>query len=279
MRTFTRPKLGDGVRQYPGDVPDSPLDPLSAFRLDGRVAVVTGASSGFGERFARVLAGAGASVVVAARRVERIDALADELPEAVALGTDVADPAACELLIDTTVQRYGRIDVLVNNAGLSDAPTRAEELDLETYRQVLNVNLDACFVLSQLAAKHMFEQGSGSIINIASVHGLVASAPNLQTAYDTSKHGLVGLTRSLAGQWARKGVRVNAIAPGYFETELTEAMFVDDDSGLGWIKRNTQMGRAGSLPELDGALLLLASDAGSYMSGSVVAVDGGWTAR
>ncbi|MEM9034749.1 MAG: SDR family oxidoreductase [Actinomycetota bacterium] len=260
-------------------MPDSPLDPLSAFRLDGRVAVVTGASSGFGERFARVLAGAGASVVVAARRVERIDALADELPEAVALGTDVADPAACELLIDTTVQRYGRIDVLVNNAGLSDAPTRAEELDLETYRQVLNVNLDACFVLSQLAAKHMFEQGSGSIINIASVHGLVASAPNLQTAYDTSKHGLVGLTRSLAGQWARKGVRVNAIAPGYFETELTEAMFVDDDSGLGWIKRNTQMGRAGSLPELDGALLLLASDAGSYMSGSVVAVDGGWTAR
>ncbi|MEM9608246.1 MAG: SDR family oxidoreductase [Actinomycetota bacterium] len=260
-------------------MPDSPLDPLSAFRLDGRVAVVTGASSGFGERFARVLAGAGASVVVAARRVERIDALADELPEAVALGTDVADPAACERLIDTTVQRYGRIDVLVNNAGLSDAPTRAEELDLETYRQVLNVNLDACFVLSQLAAKHMFEQGSGSIINIASVHGLVASAPNLQTAYDTSKHGLVGLTRSLAGQWARKGVRVNAIAPGYFETELTEAMFVDDDSGLGWIKRNTQMGRAGSLPELDGALLLLASDAGSYMSGSVVAVDGGWTAR
>lgn len=252
---------------------------MSAFRLDGRVAVVTGASSGFGERFARVLAAAGAAVVVAARRVERIEALAAELPDGLAVETDVGERADCQRLIDTAIDRHGRIDVLVNNAGLSDAPTRAEDLDADTYRQVMAVNLDACLVLSQLVAPHMFAQGTGSIVNVASVHGVGASAPNLQTAYDVSKHGLVGLTRSLAGQWARKGVRVNAIAPGYFETELTAPMFTGDDAGLGWIRRNTQLGRAGLVPELDGALLLLAGDAGSYMSGAVVAVDGGWTAR
>ncbi|MEO1061738.1 MAG: glucose 1-dehydrogenase [Actinomycetota bacterium] len=256
----------------------APLDPLAAFRLDGKVAIVTGASSGFGERFARVLAAVGASVVVAARRAERIDLLAAQLPDALAVPTDVASEADCERLVAATVERYGRIDVLVNNAGISDAPAKAEELDPSSFADVLDVNLHACFVLSRLVAPHMFEQGAGSIVNVASVHGLVASAPNLQVAYDSSKHGLIGLTRGLAGQWARKGVRVNALAPGYFETELTAAMFEDDASGLGWIKRNTQMGRAGAVPELDGALLLLASEAGSYLSGSVLTVDGGWTA-
>ena len=255
------------------------MDPLAAFRLDGRVAIVTGASSGFGERFARVLASVGASVVIAARRIERIEALAESLPDALAVETDVADEAASARLVAATVERYGRVDVLVNNAGISDAPTKAEDLGPATFSSARDVNLHACFVLSRLVAPQMFEQGSGSIIYVASVHGLVASAPNLQVAYDSSKHGLIGLTRGLAGQWARQGVRVNALAPGYFETELTAPMFADDDSGLGWIRRNTQMGRAGAVPELDGAILLLASDAGSYMSGAVLTVDGGWTAR
>ncbi len=258
---------------------DSALDPLAAFRLDGKVAIVTGASSGFGERFARVLGSVGASVVVAARRADRIEALAEQLPDGLAVPTDVADQADCERLVAATLERYGRVDVLVNNAGISDAPTKAEELDPATFASVLDVNLTACFVLSRLVAPHMFEHGSGSIVNVASIHGMVSSAPNLQVAYDSSKHGLIGLTRGLAGQWARQGVRVNAIAPGYFETELTAAMFEDDASGLGWIRRNTQMGRAGALAELDGTLLLLASEAGSYMSGAVVTVDGGWTAR
>ncbi len=256
----------------------APIDPFAAFRLDGQVAVVTGASSGLGDRFARVLDAAGASVVVAARRAERLEALVADLDDALAVATDVADDDACAALVDAALDRYGRIDVLVNNAGISDAPARAETESVEEFRRVTRVNLDACFLLSTLVAPQMIERGSGSIVNIASVHASVASAPNTQAAYDASKHGLVGLTRELACQWARHGVRVNAIAPGYVETELTDEM-IADDGGSAWIARNTPLRRAGRVDELDGALLLLATPAGSYATGSVVTVDGGWTAR
>jgi NAD(P)-dependent dehydrogenase (short-subunit alcohol dehydrogenase family) len=125
----------------------------------------------------------------------------------------------------------------------------------------------------------MLEAGRGSIINIASVHSQVGSSPNNQLAYVTSKHGLLGMTRDLGLQWAKRGVRVNAISPGYFETELTAEMFTSEESGLGWINRNTPMRRAGQVAELDGALLYLASDASSYMTGQTLVIDGGWTAR
>jgi NAD(P)-dependent dehydrogenase (short-subunit alcohol dehydrogenase family) len=246
--------------------------------LEGRVAIVTGASSGFGDRFVRVLRAAGAQVVAAARRLERLEALAEQVPGVVPIACDVSDDTACRALVQATLDRFGRVDVLVNNAGLSDAPHRAESEPPEVFRQIIEVNLNACFVLSSLCAPAMLAAGKGSVINIGSVHSFVGSSPNNQTAYVVSKHGVVGLTRELGLQWAKQGVRVNTIAPGYFETELTAEM-IAQESGLGWITRNTPMRRPGELSELDGVLLFLASDASSFVTGQVISVDGGWTAR
>ena len=248
------------------------------YRLDGKVCVVTGASSGFGDRFARVLCAAGGKVVVAARRHDRLKKLASALPDALATQCDVSDDDQCRQLISQTVSHYGQVDVLVNNAGITDAVHAAEDAKIETFRNVVDVNLNACFLLSALAAQDMLARGEGSIINVASVHGLVASAPNLQPAYAASKAGLVNLTRELAVQWAKRGVRVNALCPGYFDTELTHGMFEDERSKK-WIARNASMGRGGSVEELDGALLFLASNASSYVTGIPLPVDGGWLAR
>lgn len=252
-------------------------DPQELFSLRQRVAIVTGASSGLGARFARVLADAGARVVLAARRREPLERLAAELPGCMAVPCDVTVDEDLARLVDVTVERYARIDVLVNNAGTTD-PGRAEDIPPATFRSTVEVNLTAAFVLSQLVARPMLAAGQGSIVNVASVHGLVASAPNRQTAYAASKGGLVNLTRELAVQWARNGVRVNALAPGYFPSELTSAM-LEDQRSLDWIVRNTPMGRPGRHHELDGALLYLASDASTYVTGTILPVDGGWTAR
>lgn len=239
---------------------------------------MTGASSGFGDRFARVLAAAGCGVVACARRLERLEALAAEVPGVVPVRADVSVDEECRAVVDTALHRFGKIDVLVNNAGLTD-PVKAEDEEPARFRGVIDVNLNAPFVLSTLVAPAMIEAGHGSIINVTSVHGQVGSAPNNQAGYVASKGGLNNLTRELALQWARHNVRVNALAPGYFETELTAPMFAGDQSGLGWITRNTPLRRAGSAGELDGALLFLASDASSYVTGHVLVVDGGWTAR
>ncbi len=253
---------------------------LPDFRLDGKVAIVTGASSGFGDRFARVLAASGATVVAAARRADRLDALATETEGVVAHPCDIADDDAVTGMVDRTIEEFRRIDVVINNAGISDAVTRAEHEDPADFRRVVDVNLSAAFVLAAAAARNMIERGEGgSIVNIASVHALVGAGNNAQAGYSASKGALVQLSRELATQWARHNIRVNAIAPGYFETELTAAMFVDDDSGLRYIKRGTPLGRGGEVSELDGALLLLASDAGSFITGQTIVVDGGWTAK
>jgi NAD(P)-dependent dehydrogenase (short-subunit alcohol dehydrogenase family) len=245
------------------------------FSLDGQVAVVTGASSGLGDRFARVLHGAGATVVVAARRIDRLEALAAELGDRVVpVQCDVAVDADCERLIEAAGDR---IDVLVNNAGIG-TPTPAEHESMDHWRQVVDVNLTAVFALSQLAGRRMIAQGSGSIINIASILGMVAAAPIKQASYCATKGAVINLTRELGCQWARKGVRVNAIAPGWFPTEMTDDMF-GDDSAMDFLKRNCPMGRGGELQELDGALLFLASAASSYVTGTTIPVDGGWTAR
>ncbi|MDE0803067.1 MAG: glucose 1-dehydrogenase [Acidimicrobiales bacterium] len=250
------------------------------FRLDDKVAIVTGASSGIGHRFSQVLAEHGATVYAAARRVDRLEELASTHDRIRAAGCDVSDDDQITDLVDRAVEESGHVDIVINNAGTTDAVTPAEHQDPGEFRRVVDINMNACFVLASAAARQMIVQESGgSIINISSVHGLVAAAPNAQAAYAASKGGLVNLTRELAAQWAKHRIRVNAIAPGYFETELTEAMFVGEDAGLRYIRRNTLLGRAGELEELDGPLLLLASDSGTYITGQTIAVDGGWTAR
>ncbi len=254
------------------------LDPFSAFRLDGRVALVTGASSGFGERFARVLAAAGAAVLVTARRADRLEKLAGEIDGAHAFACDLTVSEEAENLAEQALAAHGHVDILINNAGATDGPARAQSESLDEFRRVVDINLNAVFHLSRLLAPSMIERGSGTVVNVASVHGFVASAPNTQAAYVASKGAVVALTKELALQWAKKGVRVNALAPGYFETEITAAMFADERS-VSWIERNTPLGRSGAVSELDGALLFLASDASSYVTGTTLLVDGGWTAR
>jgi NAD(P)-dependent dehydrogenase (short-subunit alcohol dehydrogenase family) len=251
---------------------------VDPFRLDGRVALVTGASAGLGARFARVLSDAGAAVVLVARRADRLADLAGELPDALAVPADLADPDQRAAAVQAALDRHGRVDVLVNNAGISDGPQRAETEDPADFALAVEVNLTAAFHLARLVVPGMIERGGGSIVNVTSVHGLVASSPNRQAGYVASKSGLVGLTKELACQWATSGVRVNALAPGYFATDLTGEM-IESESGRTWIERNTPMRRIGADHELDGALLFLASDASTYVTGQTLAVDGGWTAR
>jgi len=249
------------------------------FGLPGRTAVVTGASSGLGDRFARVLHDAGATVVVTARRGDRLQQLARELGDRVVpVVADLTVVADRERVIATAIDATGRVDVLVNNAGIGDPAAAATET-LERFEQMLDVNVTAPFHLSQLAVRHMFDQGGGSIVNIASILGVVASTPIKEASYCASKGAVVNLTRQLGTEWARNGVRVNAIAPGWFPSEMTQRDMFDDDAGRGFIERNTPMGRAGELAELDGALLYLAGDASTYVTGQVLAVDGGWLAR
>lgn len=253
----------------------TPIDPRVPFDLSGRVAVVTGASSGLGARFARVLDAAGARVVVTARRAERIEALAAELRDGSAVTADLAEPGAADVIVEAALSRFGRLDVLVNNAGAgTDRP--AVDLPVEDFRRVLEVNLVAPFALAQAAARVMLRAGTGSIVNVASQFGLVGTSAGL-SAYSAAKGGLVNLTRHLAAEWSPEGVRVNALAPGYFATEMTQDVF-EDERFVAWTTRNTPLRRTGREGELDGALLYLASDASSYTTGSVLVVDGGWTA-
>ncbi len=234
------------------------------FDVSGLVTVVTGASGGIGASVARCLAERGAQVVLAARREAPLAELAGELPGASAVPADVTDPDACQALIDRAVELYGRVDVLVNNAGRY-AIEPAEDETPETFRGVVEVNLHATFALSRAAGRRMLDAGSGSIINIASIFGMVGSGRIPQASYSASKGAVVNLTRELAAQWARRGVRVNAIAPSFFQTEMTTQLF-DSESATKWMRRNTPMGREGRLDELHGAVVFLASRASSYVT-------------
>jgi NAD(P)-dependent dehydrogenase (short-subunit alcohol dehydrogenase family) len=253
------------------------FDPLALFRLDGRVALVTGASSGLGARFARVLHAAGATVVVSARRADRLEALASELPGTVAVAADVSSADDREALVASTLERLGRLDVLVNNAGIGHK-VAVEDETLDVFQRAMEVNVTAIWHLSKLAGEHMVAERRGSVVNIASILGFVGSAPIKQAHYVASKGAVVNLTREMALQWARKGVRVNALCPGWFPSEMTAGMDTDEGAQR-FIQQNSPIPRMGHEHELDGALLLLASDASSFMTGTTVVVDGGWLAR
>ncbi len=253
------------------------LDPLTSFRLDDKVVIITGASSGLGERFARVCDAAGAKVVLAARRLERLEAVASELRDATAVQADFATDDAAPLVIESALSAYGAIDVVVNNAGISRTIAAVDD-DAAGFRHELQVDLVGPYDLSLRAAKWMIAHGhSGSIINIASVLGHVGGGPLKVPGYAAAKGGLVNLTRELASQWARKGIRVNAIGPGWFESEMTADAMFGNERGVDFINRGAPMGRAGAEHELDGALLFLASQASTYVTGQTIYVDGGWT--
>jgi NAD(P)-dependent dehydrogenase (short-subunit alcohol dehydrogenase family) len=249
----------------------------SPFRLDGRVAVVTGASSGLGMRFAAVLHGAGARVVAVARRADRLSELEARLPGLDPVPFDLSEVARLDELVEGVLERHGRVDVLVNNAGVTD-DRRALEQDDAGFLEVLQLNLVVPHLLSTRFARAIVARGGeGAIVNVASILGLRGSGQLSGAGYAASKGGLVNLTRELAGQWARQGIRVNALAPGWFESELTSDMFKDERS-LAFLRRRTPMGRVGRPEELDGALLFLATGASSFVTGQVVTVDGGWCA-
>ena len=253
-------------------------DPLNVFRLDGKIALVTGASSGIGAQTVKLFSSLGAKVIAAARREDRLQDLANQYPNVMAVKCDVGVEADCKNLVEIVIKEYEKIDILINNAGISD-PIPALEEDLDQFKRVIQIDLISCFHLAQLCAQHMETQESGgAIVNVASIHGFVGSSPNNQPGYTAAKGGLINLTRELALEWARHGIRVNAIAPGYITTELTDEM-IAGESGRKWIERNTPMRRPGEVTELDGAMLLLASDAGSYITGETIAIDGGWLAR
>jgi len=248
---------------------------LDRFSLEGKVAIVTGASSGLGVAFAKGLAEAGADVALGARRVEKLEdtrALVEGIGRrAIAVRADVSDPDSCQELVDATMKELGRVDILVNNAGVGTAVPASRESPDE-FRQVIDVNLNGCYWMAQRAAKVM-EPGS-SIVNISSVLGLTTGGLP-QAAYSASKAGLIGLTRDLAQQWTgRKGIRVNALAPGWFESEMS------DQLGEDHMQRQLVRiiaGRIGDPEELAAALVFLAGDAGGYVTGQTLAVDGGFT--
>jgi NAD(P)-dependent dehydrogenase (short-subunit alcohol dehydrogenase family) len=251
------------------------MTPAELFSVEGRVALVTGASSGLGENFARVLAANGARVVACARRVDRLEALVRDIERAggraAAVAMDVTDRASVASGFAQAKEALGVPDIVVNNAGI--ARTAASiSLTESDWRDVLDTNLDGAWYVAQAAAQAMVAAGKGgSIVNIASILGLRV-ATNL-LAYAAAKAALVQVTKALALEWARNGIRVNAIAPGYVETEINRDFFATEAGQV--VTKRVPQRRIGKPSDLDGALLLLASDAGSYMTGSVVVVDGG----
>ncbi len=246
---------------------------LDKFRLDGKVAIVTGASSGLGVAFARGLAEAGADVAICARRAERLEETRKRVEElgrrCLAVQADVAKVEDCNRVVEQTVEELGKVDVLVNNAGIGTAYPATRE-DPDDFRRVIDINLNGSYWMAQACGRAM--KDGGSIVNIGSVLGSTSAALP-QAAYASSKAAIIGLTRDLAQQWTgRKGIRVNALAPGFFESEMTDQY---PEGYLDQMMWRVPAGRKGEAEELVAALIFLASDASSYVTGVVLPVDGG----
>jgi len=248
------------------------------FDLSGRSAIITGGSRGLGKEMAEALAEAGASLMLCARRAEWLDETGNEFRErgfeAESMLCDTSAADQVQAVVDRTVEKFGKVDILVNNAGISWG-AMPEQMPLEKWQKVLDVNLTGCFLFAQAAGREMLKQESGSIINITSVSGITSSANGPYYAgYVASKAGLIGLTRELAASWGRKGIRVNAIAPGFFRSRLADPVIDIYESS---IRETNPIPRIGEEGELKGAAVFLASDASSYITGQTLVVDGGMT--
>ncbi len=248
------------------------------FDLTGKTAIVTGGSRGIGKEMAEGLAEAGADLMLCARNAEALDATVTEFLQrgfqVAGKACDVSKPGDIQSVIDETVAKFGAVDILVNNAGTSWG-AMPEDMTLEQWQKVLDVNLTGCFLFAQAAGREMLKQNSGSIINISSIAGITSSANGpFYAGYVASKAGLIGLTRELAASWGRRGIRVNAIAPGFFHSRLADAVI---DIYERTIQENNVIPRVGNEGELKGVTVFLASDASSYITGQTIAVDGGMT--
>ena len=248
------------------------------FDLRGRVAIVTGGSRGLGAEFAEGLAEAGASLMLCARRdewlVPGVEALRGRGFTADGMRCDVSNVEQVQSVVDTTVERFGQVDILVNNAGVSWGE-RPEAMTLKQWQKVIDINLTGAFMFSQAVAREMLKRQYGRIINIASIAGLQANVNGPYYAgYAASKAGLMGLTRELAASWGRHGIRVNAIAPGFFPSRMSDASIKLIEDG---IRKTTPLGRVGQPGELKGVAVFLASDASNYITGQTIVVDGGGT--
>jgi NAD(P)-dependent dehydrogenase (short-subunit alcohol dehydrogenase family) len=250
---------------------------LRPFLLEDRVAIVTGASSGLGEAIARGLASVGARVAVVARRQDRLAALAEEIGGA-AVECDLLDAPQVRQVVPRVVDVLGRPEILVNAAGNRFSREPAEHEALEDIRRTIDLNLVAPYLLSQDVVPHMIEVGRGSIVHVSSMSGHVGVPGIPQASYAASKQGLSGLTVELAVQWARHSIRVNTVAPGFFRSDITDSLY-DDEKGRAWLQRNTPLPHEATPEDVLGAVLWLVSDAGRYVTGQTIVVDGGWTIR
>jgi NAD(P)-dependent dehydrogenase (short-subunit alcohol dehydrogenase family) len=252
-------------------------DDATGFDLGGRVAVVTGASSGLGAAIARTLASAGARVALVARREDRLAALAEEVG-GLALACDLVDADALDRVVPAVTDQLGGPEILVNAAGAIAGVHPAESEPIDAVRQTMELNLVAPFRLCQAVFPHMVAAGRGAIVNISSISGQVGIPGIPQASYAATKAGLSGLTRELAVQWARHSIRVNTVAPGFFRSEITDELYTEARSS-DWLRRNTPLPYEGQAQDQVGAVLWLVSDAGRYVTGQTIVVDGGWTSR
>jgi NAD(P)-dependent dehydrogenase (short-subunit alcohol dehydrogenase family) len=255
-------------------------DIFDMFRLDGRVALITGGAGGLGEVFARTLSAAGADVVLVGRREEPLQTLASALKQetgrrAMALPADITDPTQVRRMADKATGEMGKVDILINNAGVN-LRKPAVDFTPEEWLGMVQINLNAPFWCAQALAPQMLERGWGRVINISSMLGLVGLGE--RAPYTTTKGGLIQMTRTLALEWATRGVTVNALAPGPFATAMNLPLTNNPEAYQAFISQ-IPLGRWGELPEIAGPILFLASNASSFMTGAVLTVDGGWTAR